>query len=175
MASTRQQINFEHWANMQSFAAIKAAQLPVPEALAILAHSVAISNFWAARAEATKEDGELWPTLSKTYLESGLLRLKDRWLKLAGKTALDTEIRYLNREGVESSNRFDKILQEVLLHGGASQRPDSVHTALKGLRSAKIDGLHTRPPAPGILKPATAHNKAKADAEPQKPKVSVPE
>lgn len=117
MVSPQRQIKFEHWANVQSLEAIIAAQQAVPEALSLLAHSVAMSNFWAARVEGAPANVDPWPILTASELDAELLRLRDRWLGLAGCTAMDAQIQYRNGAGEDCFNFFDEILQEIFLHG----------------------------------------------------------
>jgi uncharacterized damage-inducible protein DinB len=117
MVSPQRQIKFEYWANLQSLEAIIAAQQAVPEALSLLAHSVAISNFWAARVEGAAGKPDPWPILTASELDAELLRLRDRWLRLADCTAMDAQIQYRNGVGENCFNFFDEILQEVFLHG----------------------------------------------------------
>jgi uncharacterized damage-inducible protein DinB len=132
MASIRQQINFEYWANSQSLAAIIVPHFPVPEALSILAHSVAISNSWAARVEGAPGDFDPWPVLSASELDTELIRLRQRWTMLATDTTPDAEIRYRSTKGENCSNRFDEILQEVFLHGAHHRGQIALTLRLKG-------------------------------------------
>lgn len=132
MASIRQQINFEHWAEAESLAAIVAARLPVPEALAILAHTIAISNFWAARVEGTSERLDRWPILSPSGLETRLSQVRDRWLELATSNTLNAEVCYQSSKGDICSNRFDEVLQEVFMHGAHHRGQIAMVLRLKG-------------------------------------------
>ena len=116
MASPQQQINFEYWANAQSLAAIIAAQSDA-EALSLLAHTVAMSNLWAARVEGSPGTVDPWPALTVADLHTELIRLKNRWLRLADRTASGAQVQYQNRAGESCSNLFADVLQEILLHG----------------------------------------------------------
>ena len=116
MASPQQQIKFEHWANSQSLEAILAAQSD-SEALSLLAHVVAISNFWAARVEGAPSTLDPWPNRTVSELNTELVHLRNRWVRLADCTALDAQVQYRNRTGESCSNLFGEVLQEILLHG----------------------------------------------------------
>jgi uncharacterized damage-inducible protein DinB len=132
MATILQQIEFEHWANAQSFKAVDAAGAPIPEAISILAHCVAISNVWAARAEGRTESLEAWPQIGSADLKTELERLRERWVRLAGSHSPEDEIFYTSSNGQKYSNRFDEVLQEVLLHGAHHRGQIALTLRLKG-------------------------------------------
>ena len=136
MASIRQQINFEHWANGQSLAAIISPCLPVPEVLSILAHAVAISNFWAARVEGVSGTFDPWPTFSPSELGAELLRVRDRWIRLTETNALNTVVCYRSSKGDVVQNTFEEVLQEVLLHSAHHRGQIAIWLRLKGFQPA---------------------------------------
>lgn len=117
MATIRQLIEFEYWANAQSLKAIDAAKTPIPEALSILGHSIAISKLWIARVEGRTEPFDAWPQMHSAHIKTELERLSERWLTLAERHSPEDEVRYTGSGGQIYSNRFDEVLQEMLLHG----------------------------------------------------------
>src|ERR1700721_3852097 len=132
MASPRKQNRFEHWANSQSLKAIVAAAHPLPEALALVAHIVSISFFWAARVEGTAGNLDPWPTFTAPELETELRRLLERWLRLSHCNAMDAQVRYLSSDRESRSNLFCEVLQEVLLHGAHHRGQIAFVLRLKG-------------------------------------------
>ena len=132
MASPQQQIRFEHWANSQSLEAIVAASHDLPEALSLVAHIVAISNFWAARVEGAAEKLDAWLILAAPKLEAELERLRDRWLELSNCTAMDAQVQYESSNGESRSNLFSEVLQEVFLHGAHHRGQIALVLRMKG-------------------------------------------
>ena len=132
MASSEQQIRFEHWANSQSLEAIVAAAHPLPEALALVAHIVSISGFWAARVEGTAGNLDPWPTFTAPELETELRQLLERWLRLSHCNAMNAQVRYLSNDKESRSNLFSEVLQEVLLHGAHHRGQIALVLRMKG-------------------------------------------
>ena len=138
MASPEQQIRFEHWANSQSLKAIVAAAHPLPEALALVAHIVSISGFWAARVEGTAGNLDPWPTFTAPELETELRRLLERWLRLSHCNAMDAQVRYLSSDKESRSNLFSEVLQEVLLHGAHHRGQIAFVLRMKGFDPPRL-------------------------------------
>jgi len=117
MASIRRNVEFEYWADRQSLKAIMAAEHVVAGALSMVAHIVAISDLWAARVEGATPQLDPWPSFTAAEAQSELLRLRDRWFKLCDCIAVEVQVHYRSSGGQNCANRFDEVIQEVLLHG----------------------------------------------------------
>lgn len=110
-------MEYEHWATLESVKALEAAGEALPEAAAIMAHIVGISELWIARVEGVAPRYSAWPELTIAEAAMELAALKERWLERCAEYAVDAQIGYRSSEGKECVNTFDEVLQEVMLHG----------------------------------------------------------
>lgn len=132
MATIRQLIEFEYWANAQSLKAMDVAETPIPEALSMMGHSIAISKLWAARVEGRTEPFDAWPQTSSAHIKTELERLRERWLTLAERHSPEDEVHYTGRGAQIYSNRFDEVLQEMLQHSAHHRGQVALILRLRG-------------------------------------------
>lgn len=132
MATIPQLIEFEYWANAQSLKAMDAAEMPIPEALSLLGHSIAIGKLWAARVEGRTQPFDAWPKMNSAHIKAELERLRGRWLTLAERHSPEDEVHYTGSGAQIYSNRFDEILQEILLHGAHHRGQVALILRLRG-------------------------------------------
>ena len=109
---------YEHWANREALASLRAAGDPPEKARKILGHLVGTGRLWLSRIEGT-EKSAVWPDLSLDECASGLEDLAARWNALlhgAGAGNFSRTATYTNSKGEQWSSGVADILTHVVLH-----------------------------------------------------------
>ncbi len=110
--------SYEHWANREALASVRAAGSPPEKARKILGHLVGTGRLWLSRIEGTEKPA-IWPDLSVDECAAGFDDLAVRWAALLSRPTpedLSRVATYTNSKGEPWSSSVSDILTHVVFH-----------------------------------------------------------
>jgi uncharacterized damage-inducible protein DinB len=141
----RRMLAFDHWANLESLAAVERAAAAAPKALAWMAHVAAAKRLWFARVMATPPPLPIWPTLSVDECRRQLIAAHDEWmayLTSLGDADVDRDVVYTNTRGERFASPLTDILCHLPLHGQHHRGQAAAAVRDGGATPAVIDFIH---------------------------------
>jgi uncharacterized damage-inducible protein DinB len=107
-------VRFDNWANLQTLALLKGGNVP-SQAVEILAHIVAVSQLWLARATGMALPSSMWPRWTLAEIEAQLDSCFGGWnSSLAGHPSRSFD--YLDSRGERCSNTPEEVIVEIICH-----------------------------------------------------------
>jgi uncharacterized damage-inducible protein DinB len=135
---------YDHWANRQALASLRAAKEPPREAVDRLAHVLAAEEGWLARLEA-KPFTDFWPDATLDALALRIEAMHDRWTEFLSDPnaqALTRSIDYVNSRGERYTSRVADVLLHVVLHSSYHRGQVATDLRREGATPALTDYVH---------------------------------
>ncbi len=118
--TVRRLFEFDHWADREALASLRAATAPPERAVSILAHVAGAKLMWLARILGEALPDTTWPELDLDALARQFDELAARWrafLNGLGADDLRRDVSYKNTKGEAFTNPLGDLLLQVALHG----------------------------------------------------------
>jgi uncharacterized damage-inducible protein DinB len=136
---------FDHWANLESLAAVARVADRAPKALVWMAHVAAAKRLWFARVAGSSPPLPVWPTLSVDDCRRQLVAAHDEWIAYLASIAdedLGRAVVYTNTRGERFSSPLDDILTHLPMHGQHHRGQAAAAVRDAGGTPAVIDFIH---------------------------------
>jgi uncharacterized damage-inducible protein DinB len=140
---------YDHWANRQCLAAMRAAESVSADTIGRMAHILAAQKLWLERILKQNQSMPVWPTSTIdecTALADETASAWRNYLTLrAGQFAPgpdDNMVEYRNSKGESFSSRAEDILIHVLFHSAYHRGQIALQMRASGMEPAYTDFIH---------------------------------
>ena len=135
-------LNHVLWADGELLKAVTSGVTVPDEAIRECAHLIAAEEVWLARLENRSPRFAVWPSVSRSDMESIVRQTHDHWesyLKDLTESAIRKSVTYTNSAGREFKNTVGDILVHVALHGQYHRGKINLMLRQAGLTPAPVD------------------------------------
>ena len=135
-------LNYDLWANLESFRSVEAAINAPERALAVIAHIPAAERIWLERARKTGKTGTAWPGWTLEETEREIRAAARGWRELLMSADLASKIPYANSKGERFENTVEEAVTHMFFH--AAHHRGQIATLLRASGSipAQTDYIH---------------------------------
>ncbi|MDP1568750.1 MAG: DinB family protein [Vicinamibacterales bacterium] len=145
LAYHRRLLAFDHWANLETLAAVTPIAARVPQSVAWLAHIMAAKRLWFARVAGTTPPFTVNPALGVDALRAEFVTAHDEWQDLLA-TRADADlagiVRYQNTRGDAFESTLGDILTHLPIHGQHHRGQIAAHLRVSSGVPPVIDFIH---------------------------------
>ena len=137
--------SYDHWANREILAAMRAANSVSADIIGRAAHILAAQKLWLERLLGHPQSTPVWPTSTIddcAELSEEMFRAWRKYLADSTPAALGAEIEYRNTRGEAWSSRVEDILTHVLFHSAYHRGQIALQMRAEGLTPAPTDFIH---------------------------------
>jgi uncharacterized damage-inducible protein DinB len=112
-------LDYNHWANRESLATLRANAAPPQRARRLLAHLMAAEHLWLTRIRGEDARVAVWPEMALDEIATAIASLKEKWREViaAGDAELGRKITYTNSKGEPWESAVRDIVMHVITHG----------------------------------------------------------
>src|SRR5450755_3759550 len=114
---------YDHWANRECLAAMRAAEPVSPDTVGRMAHILSAQKLWLERILRQHQSMAVWPMATIEDCRTQVDEMSAAWRNYLNQFAnqfppgsLDDKVEYRNSKGEPWSNRVEDILTHVLFH-----------------------------------------------------------
>ena len=110
---------YDHWANRECLAALRAPGSEPPKALRLLAHTLSAQKLWLERLQQIPQSVAVWPASTVEECLTLAEEMQASWKKYVDHLRppdFDKKIEYRNTRGELWSSRVEDVLIHVLMH-----------------------------------------------------------
>ncbi len=143
LETLRRQLDYDDWANRETFAALAAA--PAPRAVELLAHVVATELVWHDRMTHKPQRCPVWPEWTLEECGRRLDEAREAWrsfLRFLEPAQLETAISYVNTKGKHYRSTVGDIVTHVLFHSAYHRGQIAAEQRAAGAEPAYTDFIH---------------------------------
>jgi uncharacterized damage-inducible protein DinB len=137
---------YDGWANQEALASLRAANIPLPRALKLMAHIFAAERLWMERLEQKPQTLPVWPEFTAEDCERQAAELPALWKKYlaaSSEAELARPITYQNSRGETWSSRPDDILMHLITHSTHHRGQVAAAVRAAGFTPAYTDFIHS--------------------------------
>lgn len=145
VAHYRRLLAFDHWASLETLAALAPVTDRAPRSVAWLAHVMAAKRIWYARVAGTPAPHAVHPTLPLDTIRAELVVAHDEWtafLETCAEGALDEVIRFRTTKGEALESTLGDILTHLPIHGQHHRGQIAADIRAAGGTPPAIDFIH---------------------------------
>jgi len=140
---------YDHWANRECLAAMRAAASLSPDTIGRMAHILSAQKLWLERILKQPQTMPVWPTATIEECMTLADEMSAQWqtylTRLANQFApgsLDDKVEYRNSKGEEWSSRVEDILTHVVMHSAYHRGQIALEMRAAGVEPAYTDFIH---------------------------------
>ena len=136
---------YDHWANGEALASLRAAVAPPERAQKVMAHIVAAELLWHARLNGAGAPLGVWPDLSLAQCRTWLTDLEPMWRKYLDRVVpagLSARIEYTNSRGEAFSSAVGDVLTHIIVHSAYHRGQIAALGRAAGGQPAYTDFIH---------------------------------
>ena len=144
-----QMFAYDHWANRECLAAMRAAESVSADTVGRMAHILSAQKLWLERILKQPQSMPVWPgaTLEECTALAGAMSAawREYLARLANQFApgsLDDKVEYRNSKGELWSSRVEDILMHVLFHSAYHRGQIALQMRAAGMEPAYTDFIH---------------------------------
>jgi uncharacterized damage-inducible protein DinB len=137
---------YDHWANRECLASMRAARSVSPDTVGRMAHILAAQKLWLERILQQPQSLPVWPTTTiedcRALADETSAAWRSYLARLGNKFApgsLDDKVEYRNSKGEPWSNRVADILTHVLFHSAYHRGQIALQMRASGIEPAYTD------------------------------------
>ena len=137
--------NYDDWANRESLASLRRAEVPPERAVEVMAHIVGCQWLWIGRLRHAKESAVVWPQLTLDQCAAQLGELATEWKNYLGEltaTSLAERVAYTNSKGEDWRSDVQDVLFHVVIHSGYHRGQIATLLGRAGQEPAYTDFIH---------------------------------
>lgn len=140
---------YDHWANRECLAAMRAAGSVSAETVGRMAHILSAQRLWLERILKQPQSMPVWPGSTIQDCMALADEMSTAWRNLLAPPgnqiasgSLDREIEYRNSKGEPWSSRVEDILTHVLFHSAYHRGQIALQMRSSGVEPAYTDFIH---------------------------------
>jgi len=140
---------YDHWANRECLAAMRAAASLSPHTIGRMAHILSAQKLWLERILKQPQTMPVWPTATIEECMTLADEMSAQWqtylTRLANQFApgsLDDKVEYRNSKGEIWSSRVEDILTHVVMHSAYHRGQIALEMRAAGVEPAYTDFIH---------------------------------
>ena len=137
---------YDHWANRECLAAMRAGDSVSADTVGRMAHILSAQKLWLERILKQRQSMPVWPS---TAIEDGMAladEMPSAWQhylkQLAAPGSLGDKVEYRNSKGEPWSSRVEDILMHVLFHSAYHRGQIALQMRASGIEPAYTDFIH---------------------------------
>jgi uncharacterized damage-inducible protein DinB len=140
---------YDHWANRECLAAMRAANPVSADALGRMAHILSAQKLWLERILKQPQSMPVWPSFTLDDCVALADEMSSAWRNYLTRVAnqfapgsLDDQVEYRNSKGELWRSRVEDILTHVLFHSTYHRGQIALQMRASGMEPAYTDFIH---------------------------------
>jgi uncharacterized damage-inducible protein DinB len=140
---------YDHWANRECLAAMRAAESVSADTVGRMAHILSAQKLWLERVLQQPQSMPVWPGATIADCMAMADAMSSAWrnylARLANQFApesLDDKVEYRNSKGEPWSSRVEDVLTHVLFHSAYHRGQIALQMRSSGVEPAYTDFIH---------------------------------
>lgn len=141
----RRFLAFDHWASLETLAALEPVINRAPNALGWMNHVAGAKRMWFARVNEGIAPLAVWPALSLAECRAQLIAAQDEWdryLRRIDEAELPRLFAYTNTRSEAFTSSLQDILAHLAIHGQHHRGQALVEIRAVGGKPPSIDFIH---------------------------------
>jgi len=137
--------SYDHWANRECLAALRAAGSTNPKVLRLVAHTVSAQKLWLERILRQPQSTPVWPSSTVEECATLVDSMSSAWKKYLNEIAAGgfaDRVEYRNSKSEPWSSRVEDVLTHVLMHSAYHRGQVALEMRVAGLEPAYTDFIH---------------------------------
>lgn len=137
--------SYDHWANRECLAALRAAGSTNPKVLRLVAHTISAQKLWLERILRQPQSMPVWPSSTIEECSALVDSMAAAWREFLDRMPPDgfaDKVEYRNSKGEPWLSRVEDVLTHVLMHSAYHRGQVALEMRASGLEPAYTDFIH---------------------------------